>query len=54
MAIQMLTEYWKWVDEHSENFNKEMESIRNTNVSVIAEEGSNWTEKHIRRGSTAD
>ena len=40
----MLTELGKRIDEHSENFNKELENIQKEPIRT--EEYSNWNEEH--------
>ena len=46
LIIWMLTELGKRIDEHSENFNKELENT--PKEPVRAEEYNNWNEKHTR------
>ena len=42
MVIKMLTELGRRMEEHSENFNKELENIRKP---IRAEKYNNWKEK---------
>ena len=45
-AIRMLTELGKRIDEHSENFNKELEYIKKE--PVRSKEDNYWNEKYTR------
>lgn len=47
LVIKLLIELRKIIDEHSENFNKELENIKKE--PVIAEEYKNWSKKPTRR-----
>ena len=47
LVIRLLTKLGKRLDEHSENFNKELENIKKEPVRT--EECSNWNEKRTRR-----
>ena len=47
LGIRMLAELGKRIDEHSENFNKEVEDI---NEPIRTEEYNNWNEKNTLEG----
>ena len=47
LVVRMLTELGKRIDEHSENFDEELENTENEPVRT--ELYNNWNEKHTRR-----
>ena len=47
LVVRMITELGKRIDEHSENFNKELENIKKELGRT--EEYNNLNEKHTRR-----
>ena len=47
MIIQRLSELWRRIDKHSENFNKELETIKNFIINLKQE----ILRKHLEKGA---